>query len=403
MVLAYCYCLLMTRLTCLEAMISRLGFDNIPSMDKSPCEHNQINMTSKSDADKVFANKLLDWYDIHARELPWRIPPKQSAAGIKPDPYQIWLSEVMLQQTQVATVQDYYLKFLQNWPTVQALAGAETEDVMKAWAGLGYYSRARNLKKCAEQVVAEFDGTFPIEIDELKKLPGIGDYTSAAISAIAFGKAVPVVDGNIERVMTRRHRIASPVRDAKSQIKQLVGDVLSTTRPGDFAQAMMDLGATICTPKNPACSRCPVNHGCLAYCEGDMEAFPVKAPKQIKPTRKGSAFVIQNLKGEVFLRKRAEKGLLGGMSEIPGTIWTARKDGETGRSALPFESNWQECGIAKHTFTHFHLELEVWQTKIAEHDLGYGWWVALAELSAEALPTVMKKAIAAALPDAFKG
>jgi len=349
-----------------------------------------------------FSQQLLAWYDRHARVLPWRVPPAESTAGMRPDPYHVWLSEVMLQQTQVATVRDYYLKFLDRWPSVNDLANADTEDVMKAWAGLGYYSRARNLKKCAETVAFELNCRFPDNAADLKQLPGIGDYTAAAIAAIAFGEATPVVDGNIERVMTRQFRIETPVRESKQQIRSLVADVLPSDRPGDFAQAMMDLGASLCSPKKPACALCPVNQTCLAFSAGDMEQFPVKAPKAAKPTRKGAAFIILNGEGQVYLRKRQPDGLLGAMTEVPGTAWTSRTDGATGMDALPFISDWKLEGIARHTFTHFHLELEVWKTDVRHHT-GDGWWAHRAGLAEEGLPTLMKKAIEVALPDVFKG
>lgn len=349
----------------------------------------------------AFGRDLLAWYDRHARALPWRVPPAAGKAGAKPDPYHVWLSEVMLQQTQVATVREYYLKFLSLWPTVEDLARADTEDVMKAWAGLGYYSRARNLKKCAEVVAFEMGGQFPQTAEALKALPGIGDYTSAAIAAIAFGEPVAVVDGNIERVITRQFRIADPVRVSKPEIRSQVQALLPSDRPGDFAQAMMDLGATLCSPRNPACGLCPVSSTCQAFVHGDMERYPGKAPKADKPTRKGAAFVIRNSDGAIWLRKRGEDGLLGGMSEVPGTAWTSRVDGETGERALPFTGDWRNAGVARHTFTHFHLELEVWETRagtMAEE----GWWSTPSDLPDEALPTVMKKVISVVIPDAFK-
>ncbi len=354
-----------------------------------------------------FSDALLDWYDRHARTLPWRIPPREGLAGKRPDPYHVWLSEVMLQQTQVATVRDYYLKFLALWPTVHDLAAAETEEVMKAWAGLGYYSRARNLKKCATTVAFEMNGEFPAKAAELKGLAGIGDYTSAAIAAIAFNEPVAVVDGNIERVITRQYRIDKPVRISKPQIREHVQALLPHERPGDFAQAMMDLGATLCSPKRPACSLCPVSGSCAAHQSGDMELYPVKAPKSEKPTRKGTAFVIRDKDGSVYLQKRTDTGLLGGMSEVPGTRWTSRADGETGESALPFSGDWKSAGLVRHTFTHFHLELEVWaicldaDTKF-DGTLKNGWWSQPGDLGSEALPTVMKKAIAVAIPNAFR-
>lgn len=357
-----------------------------------------------------FASALLAWYDRHARQLPWRVPPAAGKRGERPDPYHVWLSEVMLQQTQVATVRKYYLKFLSLWPAVSDLARAETEDVMKAWAGLGYYSRARNLKKCAEVVAFELGGQFPQTAEGLKALPGIGDYTSAAISAIAFDEPVAVVDGNIERVITRQFRIEEPVRVSKPDIRAKVQDLLPLDRPGDFAQAMMDLGATLCSPRNPACGLCPVSASCQAFEKGAMERYPVKAAKAEKPTRKGAAFIIRNRDGAIWLQKRAENGLLGGMSEVPGTAWTSRNDGATGDAALPFEADWRRAGSARHTFTHFHLELEVWLldapdenlSKLAGGQWDGGWWSMPEDLAGEALPTVMRKAISVALPDGLR-
>ena len=351
-----------------------------------------------------FSDSLLAWYDRHARTLPWRMPPHRSREGERAEPYHVWLSEVMLQQTQVATVRDYYLKFLSLWPSVEELGRADSEDVMKAWAGLGYYSRARNLKKCAEKVAFDLGGRFPQTAEGLKALPGIGDYTSAAIASIAFNEPVAVVDGNIERVITRQFRIEKPVRISKPEIRARVQSLLPQDRPGDFAQAMMDLGATLCSARNPACTLCPVRAGCQAHAKGDMERFPEKSAKAEKPVRKGAAFIIENAEGAIFLRKRAETGLLGGMSEVPGTAWTARIDGTTGETALPFAGQWRLAGLARHTFTHFHLELEVWMTRtesMSGEGPGKGWWSSPQALVGEALPTVMKKAIAVARPDAF--
>ena len=348
-----------------------------------------------------FAALLLKWYDRHARPMPWRMPPAQSKQGLRSDPYHTWLSEVMLQQTQVATVGKYFLKFVAKWPSISDLASADTEDVMKAWAGLGYYSRARNLKKCAEIIVSEHNGRYPQNITELKKLDGIGEYTAAAIAAIAFNQPVAVIDGNVERVIARLYRIRKPLRQAKPEIHQIVSKLLCKKRPGDFAQAMMDLGATLCSPKKPACSLCPVAAHCAAFANADMEAFPVKASKKAKPTRKGAAFIIINNKGAVFLRKRKTSGLLGGMSEVPTSDWNSRRDGVLGVGAAPFKANWKSCRSIKHGFTHFHLELEVWKTE-CEIAAGAGWWSEHDQIANEALPTVMKKAIEAGLAGASR-
>ena len=348
-----------------------------------------------------FHSRLLAWYDQHARTLPWRISPQDGKQGVVPDPYHVWLSEVMLQQTTVATVKAYFEKFLALWPTVDDLAAASSDDVMKAWAGLGYYSRARNLKKCADLIAKDYGGQFPNTQSELLKLPGVGDYTSAAIAAIAFGKQAAVVDGNIERVTTRHSADPTPLPKAKDNCRQFMAEMTPKDRPGDFVQAMMDLGATICTPKKPACAFCPVNADCQAYHAGTMLDYPVKAPKKIKPIRVGAAFVIQRSDGAIWLIKRPETGLLGGMAAVPSTNWTASKDGETGANALPFSDDWKQVGTIKHTFTHFHLQLEVWRVSTQEMT-GEGWWSSLDALAGEALPTVMKKVVTAVLPDAFK-
>ncbi|HTO32975.1 MAG TPA: A/G-specific adenine glycosylase [Pararhizobium sp.] len=348
--------------------------------------------------------RLLSWYDRHHRDLPWRISPSMAASGVLADPYHIWLSEVMLQQTTVQAVKPYFHKFLSLWPRVTDLAAADTEEVMKAWAGLGYYARARNLKKCAESVERDHGGIFPDTEEGLKSLPGIGDYTAAAVAAIAFNRRSAVLDGNVERVISRLHAIETPLPSAKPQMRGLVAEMTPSERPGDFAQAMMDLGATICTPKRPACALCPINERCLALRTADPETFPRKAARKEKPIRVGAAFVAVKPDGAVYLQKRAETGLLGGMTEVPGTAWTARIDGDTSISAQPFAAAWEACGTITHVFTHFELRLSIYRANVAnENKTGNGWWEPLASLEAQALPTVMKKAIAQALPHAFKG
>jgi A/G-specific adenine glycosylase len=349
------------------------------------------------------AQALLHWYDKHHRVLPWRITPVQTTQGVTSDPYKIWLSEVMLQQTTVEAVKAYFLKFTKQWPTIEDLAAAHDDDVMRAWAGLGYYSRARNLKKCAGIIVEEYNGCFPKSAHELKKLPGIGDYTSAAIAAIAFNQPEAVVDGNVERVVTRLYAITTPLPQAKAQIRDLTASITPKDRPGDFAQAMMDLGATICTPKRPACALCPLNSDCLVLQTHDPELFPVKAPKKERPIRVGAAFVAQAQDGAVLLRKRTEKGLLQNMAEVPGSIWNSRMDGSTDLSAAPFQADWRNAGMITHIFTHFELHLTVYHTTGADkRQVNDGWWSDPDVLIGEALPTVMKKAIAEAVPDAFK-
>jgi A/G-specific adenine glycosylase len=343
------------------------------------------------------AASLLAWYDRRARELPWRVPPQDIARGVKPDPYRVWLSEVMLQQTTVAAVKDYYARFTAKWPTISALANASEDDVLKAWAGLGYYSRARNLKKCADQVMQMHGGQFPGAAVALRDLPGIGDYTSAAIAAIAYDEPAPVVDGNVERVVSRLFTIGAPLPAAKPEIRRIVSDMLDARRPGDFAQAMMDLGATICTPKRPACMHCPLAVGCQALAETDPERFPVKAPKKAKPLRRGAAFVLSKRDGAVLLEKRPDKGLLGGMTQVPTTNWTARIDGATDTADAPANTAWRNCGAIRHVFTHFELELTVYSGEGMTEALPSRWWCPRSDLDEQALPTVMKKVIALAL------
>ncbi|WP_315919317.1 A/G-specific adenine glycosylase [Mesorhizobium sp. SP-1A] len=347
------------------------------------------------------AARLLGWYDAHHRDLPWRVSPRELARGVRPDPYRVWLSEVMLQQTTVEAVKAYFRAFTEKWPTVGALASAPGDDVMKAWAGLGYYSRARNLKACADRIVEE-GGAFPDTEDGLRALPGIGPYTAAAIAAIAFDRPAAVVDGNVERVISRLFSIDTPLPDAKAEIRSHVEAMVPAERPGDFAQAMMDLGATICSPRRPRCMLCPLSEDCGALASDDPERFPVKAAKPDKPLRRGAAFVAVRGDGAVLLRKRPDKGLLGGMSEVPTTGWTARIDGETGAEAAPFPADWRHAGRVSHVFTHFALELEIWRAAAADDAPAGHFWSGPADISGEALPTVMKKAIEAAIPGATK-
>ena len=349
------------------------------------------------------ADALLAWYDRHHRELPWRVGPRDRLAGRRPDPYHVWLSEIMLQQTTVEAVKPYFRTFLERWPTVGDLAAASQDDIMKAWAGLGYYSRARNLKKCADTVAGEFAGVFPDTAEGLRALPGIGQYTAAAIAAIAFDRAEAVVDGNVERVVSRLFAIATPLPAAKAEIRARMEEVTPQLRPGDFAQAMMDLGATVCTPRRPACILCPVNEDCLALRSGDPELYPVKAEKAERPARRGAAFVAVRSDGAVLLRKRPESGLLGGMAEVPTTDWTARRDGATEASAAPFAADWRPAGTASHVFTHFWLELTVFRAECGDIAPPPGhWWSPSTGLMGEALPTIMKKVIEAAIPGATR-
>ena len=346
--------------------------------------------------------QLLHWYDLYHRDLPWRVRPDAIAGGEKPDPYRVWLSEIMLQQTTVEAVKKYFHAFTTKWPAVSDLAAADEEDVLKAWAGLGYYSRARNLKKTANAVMAEFGGRFPATQDELGTLPGVGRYTSAAIAAIAFNQPAAVVDGNVERVITRLEAITTPLPAAKPQIYAFVESLLPKDRPGDFAQACMDLGATICSPRKPKCILCPLRDDCKGLKSGDPERFPVKLAKAVKPLRKVAAFVAVRRDGSVLLTKRGDKGLLAGMSGVPTTGWTARQDGATGDTSAPFEAPWTNCGSVRHVFTHLELELSVYRAESDRAAPTDHWWSSPSDLPHEALPTVFKKAIELAIPNATR-
>ncbi|WP_137390316.1 A/G-specific adenine glycosylase [Rhodoligotrophos defluvii] len=342
-------------------------------------------------ADQLSA-ALLAWYDRHRRDLPWRAP-----AGTKPDPYKVWLSEIMLQQTTVAAVRDYFRKFLLRWPTVTDLAAAPLEDVLKAWAGLGYYARARNLHKCAGIVARHHGGRFPDEFAVLKSLPGIGEYTAGAIAAIAFDQPHVAVDGNVERVMARLFAIETPLPDAKPALKGLASGLVPARRPGDFAQALMDLGATICAPRKANCLICPWSAPCKARALGIAETLPRKREKLSRPVRHGTAFLVTRADGAVLLRRRAERGLLGGMLEVPSTPWAAKPSAVPTQHA-PMNGPWRPvAGRVEHTFTHFHLIMEVWHGEAKETqpppDESYRW-VASSALAGEALPSIMRKIIA---------
>ena len=351
---------------------------------------------------------LLRWYDRHRRRLPWRAAPGETS-----DPYRVWLSEIMLQQTTVKAVGPYFEKFVARWPDITALGQASLDEVLRMWAGLGYYSRARNLHACAVAVMRDHGGTFPGTEEGLRALPGIGPYTAAAIAAIAFDRRTMPVDGNIERVVSRLHAVEEPLPRAKPLIQQLAagllgparaGDVKSRagdveSRAGDSAQALMDLGASICTPKKPACALCPLNADCLARARGDRETFPRKAAKKTGALRRGAAFVVTR-GDELLVRSRPEKGLLGGMTEVPGSDWRAGQDDEAALAQAPAlngVARWhRKAGAVTHVFTHFPLELVVYTAKVgagARAPKGMRW-VPIATLADEALPNVMRKAIA---------
>ena len=335
---------------------------------------------------------LLDWYDRHRRVLPWRAPP-----GRLSDPYAVWLSEIMLQQTTVPAVKSYFEKFLTLWPGVEDLAAAPVDDVMKAWAGLGYYSRARNLHACAQLVAREHGGRFPDTEEALLTLPGVGPYTAAAIASIAFGRRAVVVDGNVERVVSRLFAIAAPMPKAKPLIKQAAAQIWPEQRSGDFAQALMDLGSSLCSPRRPACSLCPFHVACEAAKAGQAELYPVKAPKAERPSRAGAAFFLERADGAVLVRTRPPKGLLGGMTEIPGSPWSGDFDPADALGHAPASAKWRRLpGVVEHVFTHFALQLVIFHgaaTAKARAPEGFRWALK-GDLDGEALPSVMRKIVA---------
>ncbi len=330
----------------------------------------------------IVSKKLLEWYDAHARDLPWRARPCEAP----PDPYRVWLSEVMLQQTTVAAVKPYFEAFALRWPTVEALAAAPEEDVMAAWAGLGYYSRARNLVKAA-RAVAEL-GAFPETEEDLRKLPGLGAYTAAAVAAIAFGKRAVVVDANVERVVARLFALSEPLPGVRKAIRSCADTITPDSRAGDFAQAMMDLGSSICTARDPKCLLCPLSEACRGRAEGDPSKLPVKAPKKAKPLRQGQAFWIER-DGAVWLVRREGEGMLGGMRSLPDDGWSAKGDGG---GNPPLDGTWEPAGLVRHTFTHFALELSVSRYRGRQAPATEGEWWPLDRLEEAGLPTLFAKA-----------
>jgi len=351
---------------------------------------------AKSNNLPINADALLAWYDKNARTLPWRVSPADRARGVAPNPYFVWLSEIMLQQTTVPTVGKYFAAFTSRWPTVADLAAAARDDVLKEWAGLGYYARARNLHACANMVVSEFGGIFPQTADELMNLPGIGPYTSAAIAAICFDERVAVVDGNVDRVVARFTALDQPVRDAKPFVKSFVQQSVPK-RAGDFAQSLMDLGATICAPKRANCLICPIAENCQGTKTADPTNFPVMPAKKQKPKRAGHAFVVENAKGEIWLQQRPEKGLLAAMTEVPGGEWHKMEEINSDtipQPEFPILGGWQNCGNIEHVFTHFALTLTVWKLHADEAPTQNGWWSKKQNLNGEALPTAFKKVLA---------
>ncbi|GLQ10767.1 A/G-specific adenine glycosylase [Devosia yakushimensis] len=339
----------------------------------------------------IDAAPVLAWYDSHARNLPWRVSPADRAKGIAPDPYRVWLSEVMLQQTTVAAVKTYFLRFTSLWPTVFDLAAAPLDAVLKEWAGLGYYARARNLHACAEAVVNQHGGVFPTSSAALQTLPGIGAYTSAAIAAICFDEEIAVLDGNLDRVLGRYYALPVPVREAKDELRAAL-QASVPKRAGDFAQAMMDLGATICAPRTATCMLCPIQPGCIATKTAAPTVYPLKPAKPEKPVRKGHAFVMTDADGDVYLQTRPDKGLLAKMTEVPTSDWVSALP----PVAYPASGDWRHRGQVIHVFTHFRLELEIWSAAVAPAGLDRGWWAEPSALKGEALPTLFRKVLAAA-------
>jgi len=337
---------------------------------------------------------LLTWYDASRRELPWRAKPGKAS-----DPYRVWLSEIMLQQTTVAAVTPYYRAFLKRWPNVCALAGAPLDDILGAWAGLGYYSRARNLHRTAHTVASEHSGVFPATAAELRKLPGIGAYTSAAIAAIVFTEPVAALDANGERVMSRLFAVKERLPKSRAKLLALAQQIIPHDRPGDFTQALMDLGSAICTPRKPVCGKCPLARQCRAFALGLAEKLPRKMAKRVRPLKRGAAFVALDASGAVYLEKRPENGLLGAMLQPPLSKW--QKIFPRAAQAIeiaPFTGKWSKrSGIVRHGFTHFELEMEVYVARFKSRPNGEGRWYSPDELPSAALPTVMRKVISHAL------
>jgi A/G-specific adenine glycosylase len=349
-------------------------------------------MSAVPDQDRRLRQALLAWYDESARRLPWRVSPADRARGVRPDPYRVWLSEVMLQQTTVPHATPYFLDFTRRWPTVTALANADDGEVMAAWAGLGYYARARNVLACARAVANDHGGRFPDTETGLRALPGVGGYTAAAVAAIAFDRRANVVDGNVERVIARLFAVEIPLPGAKPELTALAASLVTDERPGDWAQALMDLGAMICRPKAPLCERCPLAADCRARASGAPEAYPRRSAKAARPHRHGAAFVLTRA-GEVGLVRRPAKGLLGGMLATPTTDWrtAAWRDGEALAAAPP--ADWRRIGEVEHGFTHFSLTLAVFRAEGAAEGLT---WLPVDE-ALDSTPSVFRKALRLAL------
>jgi A/G-specific adenine glycosylase len=341
------------------------------------------------------ARRLLSWWDVHRRPLPWRAAPNERA-----DPYAVWLSEILLQQTTVAAAAPYFNRFMARWPRVEDLAAAPAHEVMQAFAGLGYYSRARNLMACAREVASR--GAFPREQAELLRLPGVGPYTSAAIAAIAFDQPASPVDGNIARIVARLFAIAEPIVRSRAAIARAAAALTPAKRAGDFAQAMMDLGAMVCTPRGPNCQACPLRSACAAFASGEPEAFPLRAPKPPRPLRKGVAFFARAFDGRILVRTRPGKGLLGGTDELPGSEWSVRLNIAKADRNAPFEAAWRRIpGFVEQAFTHFNLRLALYAARAPKGQPTPAdcYWIEESRIPALALSSVMAKAVTHALSD----
>ena len=373
-------------------------------IDKEPKASAKAGRKSPGTAQGDIAERLLVWYDRERRHLPWRFAP-----GVKADPYKVWLSEIMLQQTTVKAVIPYFETFTKRWPTVKKLAAAELDEVLAAWAGLGYYSRARNLHACARVVADKHRGRFPSSEAALLELPGIGPYTAAAIAAIGFGRKAVVVDGNVERVVARLRAIETVMPQAKPELREAAAAITPELRAGDFAQAMMDLGATVCSPRRPSCLMCPISSSCAAHKRGIEETLPQRAAKAERPVRRAIAFVALRQDGAVLLRRRPESGLLGGMMEVPSSAWEAvLPKAKDALVAAPVRAEWWPVPVeVVHVFTHFRLEVQVYRALVPV-DVALNLWaeperckfVQRRDLPAEALPSLMRKIIAHALKGA---
>lgn len=336
-----------------------------------------------------FTQNLLGWYGDTARDLAWRVGPKARASGERPDPYRVWLAEIMLQQTTIAHATPYYLKFTARWPQVEDLAAADDADIMAAWAGLGYYARARNLLKCARHI-ADQDGQWPRDYDGLQALPGIGPYTAGAVAALAFDLPYAAVDANVERVFSRLLRLTGDWSAQKQTIRDMVQRLVPPSHPAEFAEALMDLGATLCTPKRPDCAACPVQGSCLAQQHGDAERYPSKPPKPVKPMRLGHVYVAVSATDNVMTETRPASGLLGGMLGLPTSQW---QNDTRPPASYPFAANWQSCGEVRHVFTHFALNLQVWRAELGNR----ADQATPVDKAVDALPTVFRKALRLAL------